>query len=180
VPVTPERADGPAGRVAGLGRFRASHADREQVIGMLQTAFVQGRLTKDEFDSRVGQALAARTYADLTPLTADLPARASDLLPPPEDRAKPPWRPENTTARHSAGVVAAATVLTGGAWAGALLSGTVTQLEGGVALALTFIWLGIVCLFGSVLLEAQLDKRRRRPLPRRPRDAGRPPLLNPS
>jgi hypothetical protein len=54
--------------------LRASHADREHVIGTLQAAFVQGRLGRDEFDLRVGQALASRTYADLAALTADLPA----------------------------------------------------------------------------------------------------------
>ena len=58
----------------GRGRLRACHADREQVIGVLQAAFVQGRLGKDELAARVGQALAARTYADLATLTADLPA----------------------------------------------------------------------------------------------------------
>ena len=51
---------------------RASDADREQVIGMLKAAFVQGRLTRDEFDTRAGQALTARSHADLGPLTADL------------------------------------------------------------------------------------------------------------
>ena len=56
------------------GRLRACHADREQVIGTLQAAFVQGRLTKDELDTRAGQAFAARTYADLAALTADIPA----------------------------------------------------------------------------------------------------------
>jgi len=60
--------------VAGHGHLRASHADREHVIGTLQAAFVQGRLGRDEFDLRVGQALASRTYADLAALTADLPA----------------------------------------------------------------------------------------------------------
>ena len=61
---------------AALGRahLRASHADREQVIGVLKAAFVQGRLGKDELTVRVGQALAARTNADLATLTADLPA----------------------------------------------------------------------------------------------------------
>ena len=56
------------------GHLRASHADREQVIGTLKAAFVQGRLVKDEFDLRVGQALAPRTYAELAAITADLPA----------------------------------------------------------------------------------------------------------
>ena len=58
----------------GRGRLRACHADREQVIGVLKAAFVQGRLDKDELNARVGQALASRTYADLAALTADLPA----------------------------------------------------------------------------------------------------------
>ena len=58
----------------GRGHLRACHADREQVIGVLKAAFVQGRLGKDELNARVGQALAARTYADLATLTADLPA----------------------------------------------------------------------------------------------------------
>src|SRR5215470_4203092 len=43
---------------AGRGHLRASHADRDQVIGTLKTAFVQGMLAKDEFGLRVGQALA--------------------------------------------------------------------------------------------------------------------------
>ena len=54
-------------------RLRASHADREQVIGLLKAAFVHGRLTKEEFDGRVDRAFAARTYAELTRLTDDLP-----------------------------------------------------------------------------------------------------------
>ena len=58
----------------GRGRMRVSHLDREHLVEVLKAAFVQGRLTKDEFDLRVGQALAARTVAELTALTADLPA----------------------------------------------------------------------------------------------------------
>ena len=41
-----------------MGQLRTSHADREQMIDLLKAAFVQGRLTKDEFDLRVGQVLA--------------------------------------------------------------------------------------------------------------------------
>jgi len=53
--------------------MRASRTDREQAIEMLKTAFVQDRLTKDELDARVGQALAARTYADLDAATLGIP-----------------------------------------------------------------------------------------------------------
>lgn len=66
-------ADEKAAAVA-RGRLRASHADREHVIGTLKAAFVQGRLTKDELDLRIGQTFASRTYAELARLTADIPA----------------------------------------------------------------------------------------------------------
>jgi hypothetical protein len=56
------------------GPLMASDADREQVIDMLTAAFAQGRLTKQELDLRAGQAFAARTYAELAALLADLPA----------------------------------------------------------------------------------------------------------
>ena len=61
----------------GGGHFRASHADREQVIDTLKAAFVHGMLTKDELDQRVGQAFASKTYAELAVLSADLPARSA-------------------------------------------------------------------------------------------------------
>ena len=63
-----------AAGAASRGSMRASHADREQAIEVLKAAFVQDRLTKDELDTRVGQALASRTYADLAVVTTDLPS----------------------------------------------------------------------------------------------------------
>jgi hypothetical protein len=60
----------------GRGRLRASDGDRDRVLEMLKTAFVQGRLTKHELDVRVGQTLVSRTWDDLVPLTADIPAWA--------------------------------------------------------------------------------------------------------
>jgi WD40 repeat protein len=47
------------------------------VIGVLKAAFVQERLTKDEFEARVGHALTVPARADLAALTADLPWPAS-------------------------------------------------------------------------------------------------------
>ncbi len=52
----------------------AAAADRERTIDVLKAAFGEGRLTKEEFDSRSGRVLAARTYADLAAIVADLPA----------------------------------------------------------------------------------------------------------
>jgi hypothetical protein len=71
-----------AAAAAGRGRLRVSHADREQVIGTLKDAFVQGRLAKDEFDLRVDRAFASRTYAELAAVTAGLPAEPTAAQPP--------------------------------------------------------------------------------------------------
>lgn len=65
--------DGKAAAGAARGYLRASDADREHTVVALKAAFVQGRLAKDEFDARIGQALAARTHADLAALSADIP-----------------------------------------------------------------------------------------------------------
>jgi Domain of unknown function (DUF1707) len=52
----------------------AATADRERTVGILRAGFTEGRLGQDELDERVAQAYAARTYASLWALTADLPA----------------------------------------------------------------------------------------------------------
>jgi hypothetical protein len=72
--VTAELGDDMAAASLGHGRLRASHVDREHVVGVLKAAFVHGLLTKDEFDIQVGQTLTSRTYAELAALTADIPA----------------------------------------------------------------------------------------------------------
>jgi Domain of unknown function (DUF1707) len=86
---------------AGGGRshLRASNADRDRVIDTLKAAYVYGLMTKDEFDGRVGQTFAARTYAELAVITADIPA---GLAPAPL-----PLRP--APARASAPVAARVT-----------------------------------------------------------------------
>jgi hypothetical protein len=80
-------SDEVAGATPGQGRLRASHADREQAIGALKVAFVEGRLTEDEFDARLGQVYASRTYAELAEVTADIPTGLTGI-PRPRD----PWR----------------------------------------------------------------------------------------
>ena len=59
--------------------------EREQVIGTLKVALAQGRLTVDEHDARAAQASAARSHAELAPLTADLPAGLTARLPTARD-----------------------------------------------------------------------------------------------
>ena len=154
-----DRAVQPAGR----GRLRASHADREQVIDTLKDAFVQGRLTKDEFDSRVGDVLASRTYADLAALTADLPAGPPPAKRPRQPIPARPRRPERgrRTARSGTAlrVIAATTMLTGGVWAGALFSNTDNQVVGALAMSFTFLWFGIVLMIGAIMFESRLQQR---------------------
>ena len=55
--------------------IRVSDADRERAVDFLKTAFVQSRLSKDEFSLRIGLALTSRTYGELTATTAGIPAR---------------------------------------------------------------------------------------------------------
>ena len=74
VPVMTGPEDERAAAVGGRGHLRASRTDRERVIELLKAAFVEERLDKDEFDARVVQALASRTYAELAAVTADIPA----------------------------------------------------------------------------------------------------------
>jgi len=56
--------------------MRAASADRERAVDVLKAGFAEGRLTQDEYNERMGRAYAAKTYAELMALTADLPAGA--------------------------------------------------------------------------------------------------------
>jgi hypothetical protein len=53
--------------------IRASDAERQHVVDILQDQTSTGRLTLDEFETRVDAAQRAVTRADLAALTADLP-----------------------------------------------------------------------------------------------------------
>jgi hypothetical protein len=52
----------------------AATVDRERAVGVLRAGFTEGRLSQEEFNDRVAQAYASRTYGQLWALTADLPA----------------------------------------------------------------------------------------------------------
>lgn len=71
------------GEVSPLGRgdevashddLRASHEDRDRVVEVLRVAAGDGRLTADELDQRLENALTARTFGELAALIRDLPA----------------------------------------------------------------------------------------------------------
>ncbi|RSM69022.1 DUF1707 domain-containing protein [Actinoplanes sp. ATCC 53533] len=63
--------------------MRAADADRQAVADELKAALDEGRLDLHEYDERLQQAYAAKTYGDLHPLLSDLPSAA---LPVPAQR----------------------------------------------------------------------------------------------
>lgn len=64
-------------------QLRISDADRHQVAEILRTAAGDGRIDLDELDERLEAAYAARTYADLVPITSDLPVEGQRPWHPP-------------------------------------------------------------------------------------------------
>ena len=73
--------------------MRASDADRERVAEVLRTAVVEGRLDLAEVDERLRAVYAARTYADLEPITKDLPIPMAAVPPVPASAPLQPVRP---------------------------------------------------------------------------------------
>ena len=120
------------GAPAAAAGMRASNADRERVIDLLKAAFVQGRLVRDEFDARVGQALASRTYRELAAVTADIPAELVGALP-----RRPPVRARRRISMNAA--------VTGGACVVVLAhAGMMAALFAGSAVAVILVVVFIV------------------------------------
>jgi hypothetical protein len=79
-------------------RLRAADADRDRAAEMLRRAAAEGRITFDELDERIGQAYAAKTFADLEALTGDLPGPGVRAPVPATPRHQPPEVPAGTPA----------------------------------------------------------------------------------
>jgi hypothetical protein len=62
-------------------QLRVSDAERQEVADRLSEHFAAGRLDQAEFDERVGQAMNAKTRADLNGLFADLPDTGAPAVP---------------------------------------------------------------------------------------------------
>jgi hypothetical protein len=149
---------------AGRGSVRA-YREREQAIKVLKAAFVQGLLAKDEFDLRLGQAFAARTYAELVAVTADLPAGLPAAQPKPA-RA----RAQQPVLRPGPAIIAA-NALWAGVWAYVFLLSP-KHSDNGLAFnlfwAVIFTCLGVLIMTGGHVLASRHEKRSGRQLPRRP------------
>jgi hypothetical protein len=149
---------------AGAGHLRASHDDRDVVVEALKAAFVQGRLTQDELADRAGLALAARTYADLAALTADLPAgrgrRPAVGLPRPPAPRPPAARPRP----RRRGMQAAAWGASGLVWPVVIAT---SQIITSPVPHLGVMSVGFLCfvawmLVGLLIFHSWLDDRTRR------------------
>ena len=160
--------DKPAGNAERQGHLRASHADREHVIGVLKAAFVQGMVTKHEFDMRIGQVLASHTYAELDALTADIPEGLAPAQPLPvhkrdsaDKQALKAWACVTATFTAVAVIVAAA------------VAGNTGQHELIVALfvPVAAMSVGVLVAFHS-WLDSRAGRRSARGLP--PGAAGKP------
>ena len=144
----------PGGEIAagagGYSRLRASHADREQVIELLKAAFVQGQLARDEFDLRVDQLLASRTYADLAEVTASIPAGLTGAQPP-----QPARKPANNGAVTAVACVSAAWT---SIWVPLVIVDGIHSVAN-LVLVVALICVVPVLLAGFLLDQAWLDKR---------------------
>jgi Domain of unknown function (DUF1707) len=151
------------GAAAGRGHLRPAHADREHVIDTLKTAFVHGRLTKDELDARAGQALAARTYAQLAALTADIPAAQPAW--PPRQPAWPQNRPEQTRPVRNAviGSVSCLIVAAAAFLYGASLDNPTTPAYLALAFVLALMVVPCIILHGAATSVEQRRSRRQLP-----------------
>ena len=146
------------------GHFRASRADREQVIDTLKAAFVRERLTKEELDARVGQALASRTYADLAALTGDIPEGLPGRQPREPGRVRD--RPPMSNARKAAICVAIAVAV----------PVVLAVPTGGFALAVSVPFYFMALLIAAAqVLTTRYEKRSRGQLPPRPGQGGQDP-----
>ena len=93
-------------------RLRISDSDRHQVAEVLREAAGEGRIDFEELDQRLEATYAARTYADLVPITLDLPTQPTTSLPvqpaaastrSTRRRSSPAGRPRRSTSRSWAG-----------------------------------------------------------------------------
>ncbi|HEY2288359.1 MAG TPA: DUF1707 domain-containing protein [Streptosporangiaceae bacterium] len=147
--------------------MRASDDDREQAIGVLKAAFVQGRLDRDELDDRVSRAFTSRTYAELAAVTADLPVMAAEAPAVPA-RAPRPARSSvrRVTVTCAVGVLVAELLL--------FLIVAVLPYYGTLDFAVLANLAGLPLVGGKVLDTWRADRLRRRP-PARPARQGPAP-----
>ena len=94
-------------------QLRISDADRHKVADLLRDAAGEGRIDLDELEERLEATYAAKTYADLVPITIDLPAHAAGQ---PATPAAPPRETLPATATYENSVAIMGDSTRKGAW----------------------------------------------------------------
>jgi len=85
-----EPRDQPGDAWHDASQLRISDADRHKVAELLREAAGEGRLDLEELDERLEATYAAKTYADLVPITIDLPAHGAQPATPVQRRETQP------------------------------------------------------------------------------------------
>ena len=106
LPAEPAGPDGPDSGSTGPQGMRASDSDRDRVAEVLREAAAEGRLGLDELDERLDVLYKTKTYAELEPITADLPSAGTHPAPAPAGRSAS--YPPDRFGGHPSGSVAVA------------------------------------------------------------------------
>ncbi|HKR51982.1 MAG TPA: DUF1707 domain-containing protein [Pseudonocardiaceae bacterium] len=138
-------------------RMRAADTDRQRVAEELRLAHNDGRLDLAEYDERVQQAWAARTYGELEALTTDLPRVAPPAAPAARHEVPQPHR-HGRRGRAAVATWASASVIN-------LLIWAIVSLA-----TLSWIypwWVWVAGPWGAVLVAGWIGERVRAPRPPR-------------
>lgn len=138
--------------------LRAADVDRDRTIALIREAYTEGRLTSDEFETRMASAQQSRTYGELAALVQDLPVQPPA---PPAAVAPVPPAPTSDVAEHDednmrqgwaawAGVGVLMVVIWGASW----------MTEGGSPPYFWPIW--VIGPWGAAMLIGTLSKRSKR------------------
>ena len=133
-------------------RLRVSDEDRHKVAEILREAAGEGRIDLDELDERLEAAYAAKTYADLVPITVDLPAHETASVPAPRREVMP----ASTT--HNSSIAIMGECVRRGAWL-VPASHTAFSLMGSVTLDLrgaTFAERDITITANAIMAEVKV------------------------
>lgn len=117
-------------------RIRASHAEREATLDVLQQAFVRGRISPAELSARQDVTLRSRYRDELGPLMADLP-EAREFRARVALASARTWRPQSSPAVRSD---AAINHRAGMSWS--LFTSRSYDLAPGQSLVRNFAWWG--------------------------------------
>ncbi len=91
-------------------QLRVSDDDRHKVAEILRHAAGEGRIDLDELDQRLEATYAAKTYADLVPITVDLPAHEPTTVPIPKREVLP------ASSTHDSSIAVMGECVRRGAW----------------------------------------------------------------